>query len=194
MQTLAHNDAVRTFLSKLRDESAGSRKKFYLVTFSRILSQTLEAADRDLRNAASLTREQIGNLVRLAFNDPVPPAGGDCRPRLYALARQFRELRASRGSSQPRLCSSRLCSSRVFVPRRVAELLLSFLVLMLQTTLSEAHLSPIALPAFAMFFLSRGRSCMLTGDVMHTFLFLVLRKVSFEGLRFGGGDDPESGP
>ena len=68
-------------LDKLGQEKAGVRKHFYLVTFSRVLPETLTAAAGDLRDIGGMSRKAISTAVRLAFNDPLPPTGGGGRPR-----------------------------------------------------------------------------------------------------------------
>ena len=77
----ALNAAQQAFLGKLGTERENIKKLFYLITFSRILLETLAAAGGGLRDAASLTRQQIAAAVRNAFNNPIAPAGGGGRPR-----------------------------------------------------------------------------------------------------------------
>ena len=63
-------------LDKLGQEQAGVRKHFYLLTFSRVLPETLTAAAGNLRDIGGISRADIATAVRLAFNDPLPPPGG----------------------------------------------------------------------------------------------------------------------
>ena len=77
----APNAAQQAFLGKLGTERENIKKLFYLITFSRILLETLAAAGGGLRDAASLTRQQIAAAVRNAFNNPIAPPGGGGRPR-----------------------------------------------------------------------------------------------------------------
>lgn len=70
-----------SFLEKLGSEVGGAHKFCYLVTFSRILPDTLVAAAGGLRDAATMSRKQIGDAVRNAFNNPLAPIGGGGRPR-----------------------------------------------------------------------------------------------------------------
>ena len=49
-----------SFLEKLGSEVGGAHKFCYLVTFSRILPDTLVAAAGGLRDAATMSRKQIG--------------------------------------------------------------------------------------------------------------------------------------
>ena len=77
----APNASEQVFRDKLGPETAGAHKFFYLITFSRILADTLAAAAGNLRDAAGLTRQQIAVAVRNAFNNPLPPVGGGGRPR-----------------------------------------------------------------------------------------------------------------
>ena len=56
---LALNAAQQAFLGKLGTERENIKKLFYLITFSRILLETLAAAGGGLRDAASLRRQQI---------------------------------------------------------------------------------------------------------------------------------------
>jgi len=78
---LPPNEARQQFLDKLGSETQDAHKFFYLITFSRILPETLAAAAGNLRDAASLTRQQIAAAVKNAFNNPLPPVGGGGRPR-----------------------------------------------------------------------------------------------------------------
>ena len=75
------NDAQQAFATKLGSETDGLRKTFYLITFSRILDETLIAAGGQLQDAGALARQQIATTVRNAFSNPVPPPGGGGRPR-----------------------------------------------------------------------------------------------------------------
>lgn len=78
----AHEDITsETFLGKLGDEKKGALKFFYLVTLSRILPETLNAAGGALLDVANFSRKQIAIAVRKAFNEPLPPQGGGGRPR-----------------------------------------------------------------------------------------------------------------
>ena len=68
-------------MHKLGEEDDKARKFFYLITFSRILPETLAVAGGALRDVATLQRKEIGRLVLNAFNEPLPPMGGGGRPR-----------------------------------------------------------------------------------------------------------------
>ena len=61
------------FLGKLGEERPGASKLFYLITFSRVLPQTLSAAAGTLRDVADFSRKQLATAVRNAFNSPLPP-------------------------------------------------------------------------------------------------------------------------
>ena len=66
--------------SKLGSEQEGRGKTFYLVTLSHLLGET--AAVGELKDLGNVTRKQVADAVKLAFNDPLPPRGGGGRPRV----------------------------------------------------------------------------------------------------------------
>ena len=68
------------WVSEVGEEKEGVGKRLYLITFSRLLLDTSDVANADLRDFATLSREQVGIAVREAFNDPLPPQGGGGRP------------------------------------------------------------------------------------------------------------------
>ena len=81
MAVAGANLANEPWLGKLGEEKQGTSKEFYLITFSRILADTLGAAAGALRDVANLTRAQISTMVRNAFNDPLRVHARGGRPR-----------------------------------------------------------------------------------------------------------------
>ena len=61
-----------------QSENAGALQQVYLVTVSRILTASLPDG-RQYRDLGTMSRQEVGDAVRLALDDPVAPATG--RPR-----------------------------------------------------------------------------------------------------------------
>ncbi len=61
-------------LQELGEEDRTAKQYVYLCTLSRILPETLEASD--LKDVSSMTREEVGECVRKAFDDPLMPEAG----------------------------------------------------------------------------------------------------------------------
>ena len=71
--------ATADWLQELGEEVADARPRVYLVTFSRLLPETM-AAGGGLRDLAQLSRSDVLEAVRDSFEQPVPTAAGG-RPR-----------------------------------------------------------------------------------------------------------------
>ena len=60
------------WLESLGTEVTNARCKVYLLTFSRLLPETLQAMSGELRSLERLTRKQLVKFVRDAFENPGP--------------------------------------------------------------------------------------------------------------------------
>ena len=77
------------WLETLGKEVANARCRVYLLSFSRLLPETLAAASGDLRSLDDLTRKELADLVKDAFEKPENSgAGGRPRTREMPLVRK----------------------------------------------------------------------------------------------------------
>lgn len=70
----AQRALAQLLLDDLGEETPGARRLVYLVTISRVLAATLAATN--FRDVKSLSREQVADFVRDAFDNPVAMATG----------------------------------------------------------------------------------------------------------------------
>jgi hypothetical protein len=73
--------AAQEWLKTLGNEVADAKCKVYLLTFSRLLEETLAGANNTLRHLDTLTRAELCECVRDAFEKPAPHTSGGGRPR-----------------------------------------------------------------------------------------------------------------
>ena len=73
--------AEQEWLATVGEEVANHTCKVYLLSFSRLLPETLQAAAGELRSLEDLTKEQLCVFVRNAFESPAQNGGLGGRPR-----------------------------------------------------------------------------------------------------------------